>query len=104
VFRPNTLHEARTVALLPRNRRDALARMLDRTGFEVEYRLGQALSASILKRETDLVRRGALEQRLGNRRDVHDPHAIRWFATVLAYPTAENPDASYSIVAVATRR
>jgi SAM-dependent methyltransferase len=108
---PNAFHESRTAALLPRNRRhrqlfsfDALARMLDRTGFEIEYRLGQSLAALILRRESDLVRRGVLKERLSTGPDVHGSQAIRWFASVLAYPTVENVDASYSMVAVATRR
>lgn len=108
---PNALHESRTATLLPRNRRhrqlfsfDALARVLDRTGFEIDYRLGQSLAAMILRREDDLVRRGVLKKRLGTGPDAHGPQAIRWFANVLAYPTVENVDASYSMVAVATRR
>jgi 2-polyprenyl-3-methyl-5-hydroxy-6-metoxy-1,4-benzoquinol methylase len=108
---PSALHESRTAALLPRNRRhrqlfsfDALARMLDRTGFEIEYRLGQSLATFILRRESDLVRRGVLKERLSTGSYVHGPQAIRWFASVLAYPTVENVDASYSMVAVATRR
>ncbi len=108
---PNALHESRTATLLPRNRRhrqlfsfDALARVLDRTGFEIDYRLGQSLAAMILRREDDLVRRGVLKKRLGTGPDAHGPQAIRWFANVLASPTVENVDASYSMVAVATRR
>src|SRR6266545_2408582 len=56
-------------------------------------------AAMILRREDDLVRRGILKKRLGTGPDAHGPQAIRWFANVLAYPTVENVDASYSMVA-----
>jgi SAM-dependent methyltransferase len=108
---PSALHEPRTRTLLPRNRRhrqlftfDSFARLLDRAGFEIEYRLGQARSTAILKRETELVRSGILDARLGNRDALHDPGAIRWFARVLAYPSAENAEASYSMITLAKRR
>jgi SAM-dependent methyltransferase len=108
---PNAAHEARMAALLPRNRRhrqlftfDSLVRLLDAAGFDVDYRLGQAWSNSILKRETDLIRRGVLEARLSSMEPVHEPSAIRWLSRVLAYPTAENVDWSYSHIAVATKR
>lgn len=108
---PSALHEVRTRTLLPRNRRhrqlftfDSFAKLLEEAGFEVEYRLGQAGSTGILKRETELVRSGILDVRLGDRGALHTPAAIRWFARVLAYPSAENAEASYSMVTVAKRR
>lgn len=108
---PSALHEARTRTLLPRNRRhrqlftfDSFAKLLGRAGFEIEYRLGQAYSRAILKRETELVRGGILATRLSDRNAFHSPDAIRWFARVLAYPSAENAEASYSIITVARRR
>jgi SAM-dependent methyltransferase len=65
---PNAIHEGRALALLPCNRRhrrlfslDSLVRSLDAAGFDVEYRLGQAFTGSILRREPDLLRRGTLE-------------------------------------------
>lgn len=108
---PNALHEGRTPTLLPRNPRhrrlfsfDSLARLLDAAGFDVEYRLGQALTASILKRESDLLRRGVLQERLGNLEAMHEASTMRWLARVLAYPAAEDLDRSYTMIAVATKR
>jgi len=108
---PNAAHEARTPTLLPRNRRhrrlfsfDSLARSLDAAGFDVEYRLGQALTRSILNRETDLLRRGVLEDRLSRLETMHEPGTMRWLARVLAYPSGEDVDRSYAMIAVATRR
>lgn len=92
---PSALHEARTRTLLPRNRRhrqlftfDSLAKLLGRAGFEIEYRLGQACSTEILKRETELVRGGILDARLSDRDAFHSPDVIRWFARVLAFTRA----------------
>lgn len=108
---PNALHEGRASTLLPRNRRhrrlfsfDSLVRLLDAAGFEVEYRLGQALTASILRRETDLLRRGVLEERLGRLEVMHEASTMRWLARVLAYPTTEDVDRSYTMIAVAAKR
>jgi len=108
---PNALHEGRTPTLLPRNPRhrqlfsfDSLARLLDATGFEVEYRLGQALTGSILRRETDLLRRGVLEERMSHLEAMHEASTMRWLARVLAYPTAEDVDRSYTMIAVAAKR
>jgi SAM-dependent methyltransferase len=108
---PNAAHEARTPTLLPRNPRhrrlfsfDSLARSLDAAGFDVEYRLGQGLTGSILRRETDLLRRGVLEHRLSRIEAMHEANMMRWLARVLAYPSAEDLDRSYTMIVVATRR
>ena len=103
---PNAVHEGRTPTLLrrnPRHRRlfsfDSLARSLHAAGFDVEYRLGQALTGSILSRETDLLRRGVLEERLSRLEAMHEASTMRWLARVLAYPTAEDLDRSYTMIA-----
>lgn len=108
---PNAVHEGRTPTLLPRNRRhrrlfsfDSLVRSLDAAGFDVEYRLGQGLTGSILRRETDLLRRGVLGERLSRLEVMHEASTMRWLARVLAYPTAEDVDRSYTMIAVAAKR
>jgi SAM-dependent methyltransferase len=108
---PNAAHEGRTPTLLPRNRRhrrlfsfDSLARLLDAAGFELEYRLGQPITGWILRRETDLLRRGVLEERLSGLEVMHEASTIRWLARVLAFPTAEDVDRSYTMIAVAAKR
>jgi SAM-dependent methyltransferase len=108
---PNAIHEGRAPTLLPRNRRhrrlfsfDSLVRSLDAAGFDVEYRLGQALTGSILRREADLLRRGVLEERLSRLEVMHEASVMRWLARVLAYPTADDVDRSYTMIAVAAKR
>jgi SAM-dependent methyltransferase len=108
---PNALHEGRNRALLPRNPHhrqlfafEDVCRLLEGAGFDIEYRLGQAWSTMIVKRETDLLSARQLASRLSDHRALHEATAIRWFAQVLAYPTVENVEASYSMIVVAKRR
>src|SRR6185437_7625113 len=67
-----------------------------------DYRLGQAAATRIQKRETQLLRQGSLPE-LSIREHLHNADAVRWLARLVAYPTAEDLDISYSIVVVATR-
>jgi SAM-dependent methyltransferase len=107
---PNAAFESRDRAGLPENRRhrqlftfDSVSRLLRERGFVVEYRLGQSWSNVLFRRETELVRREMIPARLGEEAALHAPEVIRRLSYVLAYPTAEDPERSYSMVLVARK-
>lgn len=104
---PNAAYEARDGAGLPVNRHhrqlftyESLCGLLEGSGFEVLYRLGQPLSNRLLRRETELFRRGTITERLGRSTTVQEPGGIRSLAYLLAYPTAEAAEESYSMTVV----
>lgn len=108
---PNAAFEGRDRAGLPKNSYHkrlftyaSLSGLLDRHGFEVLYRLGQPWSNVLFKQETDLVRRKTIDGRLGDELALHSPAMIRRLAHLLAYPTVEDSERSYSIMTVARKR
>ncbi|MBA2442546.1 MAG: class I SAM-dependent methyltransferase [Rubrobacter sp.] len=104
---PNAAYEARDAAGLPANRHhrqlftyESLCGSLEGSGFEVLYRLGQPLSNRLLRRETELFRRGIIAERLGRSTTVREPGVIRSLSYLLAYPTAEAAEESYAMTVV----
>lgn len=107
---PNAEYENQDHAGLPKNqdhkllfRYSSLTRMLERHSFKIEYRLGQPWTNKLLKRETHLVRRKVIEDRPSNEPSLHFPETVRRLSYLLAYPTTEDADASYSIIVVARK-
>jgi SAM-dependent methyltransferase len=107
---PNVLSEPRTVACLPRNRCHkqlfdfgSLSRLVQSHHMPVIYRLGQSWSNRLLKREQQLFRARLIRQRLSDNPAVHTPEMIRLLSYLLAYPTVEDVDGSYSLLLVAQK-
>jgi len=107
---PNVLSEPRTSACLPRNRCHkqlfnfgSLRRMIQSQGMEVVYRLGQSWSYTLLKREQQLLSAKLIKRRLSDVPAMHSPEVIRLLSYIVAYPTVEDVDGSYSIIIVAKK-
>lgn len=107
---PNVLSEPRSSACLPRNRCHkqlfnfgSLRRMLENNGLQVVYRLGQSWSYTLLKREQQLYSAKLIKRRLSDMRSMHSPEVIRLLSYIVAYPTVEDVDGSYSIIIVAQK-
>lgn len=108
---PNALSEPRASACIPRNRCHrqlfnfgSLSRMVKSHGLQVIYRLGQSWSYSLLKREQQLSSARLIDRRLSDEPAMHAPEMIRLLSYILAYPTAEDVDGSYSIIIVARKQ
>jgi SAM-dependent methyltransferase len=107
---PNALSEPRARACLPRNKFHrqlfnfgSLSKMVQSHGLEVKYRLGQSWSYSLLKREQQLSSAKLIGRRLSDVPEMHTPEMIRLLSYILAYPTVEDVDGSYSIIIVAQK-
>lgn len=107
---PNVLYEPHDTARLPTNschkqlfNYQSLAQLLETNGFKVNYRVGQAWSNILFKRESQLLRHRAIKQRLGEYSGLHSPEIIRYFSYLIAYPTVEDVDGSYSLIVVAQK-
>jgi len=107
---PNVLSEPRTIACLPRNRCHkqlfdfgSLSRLVQIHHMQVVYRLGQSWSNRLLKREQQLFSARLIRQRLSDNPAVHKPEMIRLLSYLLAYPTVEDVDGSYSLILVAQK-
>jgi len=107
---PNALSEPRARACLPRNKCHrqlfnfgSLSRMVNNRGLDVKYRLGQSWSYALLKREQQLSSARLIERRLSDLPEMHTPEMIRLLSYILAYPTVEDVDGSYSIIMVAQK-
>ena len=108
---PNALSESSASACLPRNKNHkqlfnfgSLSRTLQSHGMQVVYRLGQSWSYSLLKREQMLSSAKLIERRLSDDPAMHTPEMIRLLSYILAYPTVEDVDGSYSIIIVAQKQ
>jgi SAM-dependent methyltransferase len=108
---PNALSEPKASACLPRNRCHrqlfnfgSLSRMVKSNGLQVIYRLGQSWSYSLLKREQQLLSARLIDRRLSDDPAMHTPDMIRLLSYILAYPTVEDVDGSYSIIIVARKQ
>ncbi len=108
---PNSLYEPPGCAGLPTNLEHkqlfsfaTLRKLLERHGFEVVYRLGQATANILYKRESQLLKRRSLHQRLGEFSAMHTPDIIRHLSYLLAYPTVEDVEGSYAIIVVAQKK
>lgn len=107
---PNTLHDPADAVGLPVNPYhkqffsfSAFRRLLKKQGFEVLHRLGQTSANVIFKRESQLLKHKTLTERLGNFSGVHAPDLVRHLSYLLAYPTVEDVDGSYSLIVVAQK-
>ncbi|MDP5339127.1 MAG: class I SAM-dependent methyltransferase, partial [Nodularia sp. (in: cyanobacteria)] len=104
---PNVLCEPRDDAGLPTNSchkqffsYQSLSRLLEFNGLKVNYRVGQAWSNILFKRETQLLRNRSIQQRLGEYSYLSFPEIIRNLSYLIAYPTVEDVDGSYSLIIV----
>lgn len=104
---PNVLYEPRDHAGLPTNsdhkqffNYQSLSRLLEQHGLRVNYRVGQAWSNILFKRETQLLRNRSISQRLGEYSGLGLPEIIRHLSYLIAYPTVEDVDGSYSLIIV----
>ncbi len=107
---PNVLHDPPDKSGLPVNpyhkqffNFSSFRRLLQRQGFHVIYRVGQASSNMLFKRESQFLKRGVIQQRLGDFSTVHTPDLIRHLTYLLAYPTVEDIDGSYSFIVLAQK-
>jgi SAM-dependent methyltransferase len=107
---PNVLSETRTRACLPRNRCHkqlfnfgSLRRMVQSHNLQVIYRLGQSWSYALLKREQQLSSAKLIGRKLSDVPEMHSPEIIRLLSYLIAYPTVEDVDGSYSIIMVAQK-
>ncbi len=107
---PSALSEPRARACLPRNKCHrqlfnfgSLSRMVQSSGLQIKYRLGQSWSYSLLKREQQLSSAKLIGRRLSDVPEMHTPEMIRLLSYILAYPTVEDVDGSYSIIIVAQK-
>ena len=107
---PNALSESNASACVPRNRCHkqlfnfgSLSRMVQSHGMLMVYRLGQSWSYSLLKREQQLSKARLIERKLSDEPTMHTPEMIRLLSYILAYPTVEDVDGSYSIIIVAQK-
>jgi SAM-dependent methyltransferase len=107
---PNVLSESRDSAGLPKNRDHkqwfnfgSLSRMAERNGLRVTYRLGQSWSRAFHRREQQLWNAKRILRKSSEFPLMHSPEMMRWLGYVVAYPTVEDVDGSYSIIIVAER-
>jgi SAM-dependent methyltransferase len=107
---PNVLFEPRDEAGVPTNpyhkqlfNYRLLSQLLTSSGFHIHYRLGQALSNLLFKRESQLLRHRILQQRIGDYDNLHSPDVIRHLSYLLAYPTVEDAEGSYAMIVVARK-
>lgn len=107
---PNALSEPRARACLPRNKCHrqlfnfgSLSRMVQSNGLQIKYRLGQSWSYALLKREQQLSSAKLIGRRLSDVHEMHTPEIIRLLSYILAYPTVEDVEGSYSIIVVAQK-
>ncbi len=107
---PNVLHEPRNATGLPTNpahkqlfSRRSLKQLLARNGFQIRYQLGQAGSNILFKRESQLLKHRSLKQRIGDHPQLHSPEIVRHLSYLIAYPTVEDIDGSYSLIVIAQK-
>lgn len=107
---PNVLYEPREPTGLPTNpvhkqlfNGRSLIRLLEQHGFSVHYRVGQAASNILYKRESQLLKHRTLRKRIGNYASLHHPDLVRHLSYLLAYPSAEDIEGSYSLIVVAQK-
>jgi ubiquinone/menaquinone biosynthesis C-methylase UbiE len=107
---PNVLSESRDSAGLPRNKYHkqwfnfgSLSKIVQNHGLQVVYRLGQSWSYILSKREQQLSKAKIIKRRLSNEPCLHSPEMIRMLSYIIAYPTVEDVDGSYSIIIVAQK-
>jgi SAM-dependent methyltransferase len=107
---PNALYEPCGATGLPTNPAHkqlfngrSLRHLLEQNGFQICYQVGQARSNMLYKRESQLLKHGAIKQRIGDYPQLHDAEIVRHLSYLLAYPTIEDIDGSYSLIFVAQK-
>lgn len=107
---PNVLSESRDNAGLPKNKYHkqwfnygSLSRIIQSHGMQVVYRMGQSWSYVLSKREQQLFRAKVITRKLSNEPILHSPEMIRMLSYIIAYPTVEDVEGSYSIIVVAQK-
>jgi SAM-dependent methyltransferase len=107
---PNVLSESRDIAGLPRNKYHkqwfnfaSLSRMVQNHEMQIVYRLGQSWSNMLFKREMQLLKAKQIGQKLSDVPAMHSSEIMRLFSYIVAYPTVEDVDGSYSIIVVAQK-
>ncbi len=107
---PNVLYEPRGRTGLPNNlvhkqlfNWRSLSHLLEQHHFQITYRMGQACANSLFKRESQLLKHRSIKQRIGDYSCLHQAEIVRHLAYLIAYPTVEEVDGSYSLIAVAQK-
>lgn len=107
---PNALYEPRDLTGLPTNPMHkqlfngrSLMRLLEQNNFSIHYQVGQAATNLLYKRESQLLKHRALRKRIGHYHALHHPDIIRHLSYLLAYPSAEDIDGSYSLIMIAKK-
>lgn len=107
---PNALYESGNSAGLPRNKSHkrwfsfpSLKSLVQGHGMQVVYRLGQSRSKALFRREQQLCHAGRIPDKLSEEPVMHTVGMIRWLSYVIAYPTVEDVDGSYSIIIIAQK-
>jgi ubiquinone/menaquinone biosynthesis C-methylase UbiE len=107
---PNLLSESGDSAGLPRNKShkqwfsfQSLQSLVQSHGMQVIYRLGQSRSRALFRREQQLCHAKRIPDKLSEEPMMHGSRMIRWLSYVVAYPTVEDVDGSYSIIIVAKK-
>jgi ubiquinone/menaquinone biosynthesis C-methylase UbiE len=107
---PNLLSESGDCAGLPRNKShkqwfsfQSLQGLVQSHGMQVIYRLGQSRSRALFRREQQLCHARRIPEKLSEEPMMHESRMIRWLSYVVAYPTVEDVDGSYSIIIVAKK-
>ncbi len=107
---PNVLYEPLDAAGLPTNpyhkqlfNCESFSHLLVRNGFRINYRLGQARANILFKQESKLLKHRTIQQRIGDYYQLHDPEILRHLSYLIAYPTVEDVDGSYTLIVVAQK-
>jgi ubiquinone/menaquinone biosynthesis C-methylase UbiE len=107
---PNLLSESGDCAGLPRNKShkqwfsfQSLQSLVQSHRMQVIYRLGQSRSRALFRREQQLFHARRIHEKLSEEPMMHESRMIRWLSYVVAYPTVEDVDGSYSIIIVAKK-
>lgn len=107
---PNTLYDPADAVGLPVNPYhkqffsfSTFRKLLEKQGFQVLYRMGQTSANVLFKRESQLLKHKIIKERLGDFSEIHTPDLVRHLTYLLAYPTVEDVDGSYSLIVVAQK-
>lgn len=108
---PSRVWESRTAAGLPANRahrvffgRREIIALIEGSGLRVTHVLGQGLSNYLMRREVSLLESGRLQGTpLAQEPALNSPDRLEDLARLLAFPTADYAEWSYSFVVLAIK-